>query len=90
MVKNKKVQKRDQHTALLELLKVKIQSMMHMLLQAILFSRFKHNLNVANMPKKIVLLNKVNQKLEVHNYKIKSTLMVSNKSINRKPMLEKR
>jgi hypothetical protein len=90
MVKNKKVQKRDQHTALLELLKVKIQSMMHMLLQAILFSRFKLNLNVANMPKKIVLLNKVNQKLEVHNYKIKSTLMVSNKSINRKPMLEKR
>ena len=90
MVKNKKVQKRDQHTVLPELLRVKIQSMMHMLIQMRLFSRFKLNLNVANTPKKIVLPNKVNQNLLAHNNKIKSTLMVSNKSINKKPMLEKR
>jgi len=88
MVKNKKVQKRDQHTALPELLRVKIQSMMHMLIQTQLFSRL--NLNLANTPKKVVLTNKVNQNLLIHNNKIKSTLMVSNKSINRKPMLEKR
>jgi len=81
ILKNRKrVQRgRDQLMALLGLLKVKIQSMMHMFNQAKLF------LELSLKTKKVNLILLVHQTI-----KIKSILRVSNKSINKKQMLAER